>query len=629
MTFRSALVALPVLALAACSSLPVPKPSETHIRAESAPPPADPRIPQPVLQSPALPVPKPAPKAETYSVVVNNVRVQELLFALARDAKLNVDIHPGITGTVTLNALDQTLPQLLTRIAKQVDMRFELDGPNLVVLPDTPYLRTYKVDYVNMGRSVSGTVSINTQISSGTAAATSAPGGFGGSSIGAGNVASTTITNQSNFRFWEDLERNIKDLLRETDKILPEGSEETVIERSDVQTTSGGSTARTPAATNPRRGSSGSPAPLATTPVPGVTEDMGRTVVRRTTFREAGSVIVNPETGIVTVRATSRQHEKVEEFIDQVMVSAKRQVLIEATIAEVRLSDNYQQGIDWQYLRNGQAETAIGQGATTRRINPATGAFETITSVLPSAVANTVFTAAWRNGGFTAAIRLLEAFGNVKVLSSPKLSVLNNQTALLKVADNRVYFTVEATPTTVIAGAAAVPLTATITARPNTVAVGLFLSVTPQISEGEAVVLNVRPTITRITGFVSDPTPALATAGVQNLVPEIQTRELESMMRIENGEIAVLGGLMQDDIDYRTDAVPGLSRLPIFGNLFTQRNETNRKTELVVFLRPVIIRDPSIAGDYRGYRQQLPDQNFFGDLRGPRRSDRSSGSSQP
>jgi general secretion pathway protein D len=626
MTLRTALVAFPVLALlAACSSLPVPKPSEAHIRAESVPPPADPRIPQPVLQSPSLPVPKPTPKAETYSVVVNNVRVQELLFALARDAKLNVDIHPGITGTVTLNALDQTLPQLLTRIGKQVDMRYELDGPNLVVLPDTPYLRTYKVDYVNMGRTVSGTVSINTQISGGTATAAGTPGGLGGTSIGAGNVASTTITNQSNFRFWEDLEKNIKDLLRETDKILPEGSEETVIERSDVQTTTGSGT-RAPAAGTTRRGNS---PPLATAPGTGVTEDSGRTVVRRTTFREAGSVIVNPETGIVTVRATSRQHEKVEEFLDQVMVSAKRQVLIEATIAEVRLSDNYQQGIDWQYLRDRAAQTAIGQGSTTRRVNPATGAFETITSTLPSAVANTVFTAAWRSGGFTAAIRLLESFGNVKVLSSPKLSVMNNQTALLKVADNRVYFTVEATPTTVITGATAVPLTATITARPNTVAVGLFLSVTPQISDADAVVLNVRPTVTRITGFVADPTPALATAGVQNLVPEIQTRELESMMRVENGEIAVLGGLMQDEVDYRTDAVPGLSKLPVLGNLFNQRNETSRKTELVVFLRPVVIRDASIAGDYRGYRQQLPDQDFFGNLRGPRGSDRSSRGQQP
>ena len=134
------------------------KPSEGHLRDQPAPPAAS--IPPPVQSLPAPPRPKPALKPETYTVVVNQVNVRELLFALARDAKVNVDIHPGITGTVTLNAFDQTLPQLLSRIAKQVDMRYELDGPNLVVMPDSPYLRIYKIDYVNMQRETKGQVSV-------------------------------------------------------------------------------------------------------------------------------------------------------------------------------------------------------------------------------------------------------------------------------------------------------------------------------------------------------------------------------------------------------------------------------------------------------------------------------------
>lgn len=98
--------------------------------------------------------------------MVNNVKAQDLLFALARDAKINVNVHPGINGTVTLNAIDQTLPQLLTRIAKQVDIRLELDGPNLSVMPDTPFLRTYPIDYVNMARDTSISMSVNSQVSS-------------------------------------------------------------------------------------------------------------------------------------------------------------------------------------------------------------------------------------------------------------------------------------------------------------------------------------------------------------------------------------------------------------------------------------------------------------------------------
>ena len=185
---------LTALLLTACAPTTLSKgPSSGHLRADSVAPTRG-AIPQPVHQIASPPRPKTFGKAETYSVVVNNVKVQDLLFALARDAKLNVDIHPGITGQVSLNAIDQTLPQLLTRISKQVDLRFELDGPNLVVMPDTPYLKNYPIDYVNLARDVSGTVSTNTQIS--TSALSAAAGG-----AAAGNTSRIQIENKSRNRF--------------------------------------------------------------------------------------------------------------------------------------------------------------------------------------------------------------------------------------------------------------------------------------------------------------------------------------------------------------------------------------------------------------------------------------------
>src|SRR5712671_2042527 len=133
-------------ALAGCGQAPI-KPAANHIRAEEAR--AAGAIPPPVQVTPVLPKPKAAARPETYSVVVNNVRAQELLFALARDARLQIDIDPNLTGSVTLNAIDQTLPQLLSRIARQVDLRYELDGQTLVVSRDTPFLRHYKIDYLS------------------------------------------------------------------------------------------------------------------------------------------------------------------------------------------------------------------------------------------------------------------------------------------------------------------------------------------------------------------------------------------------------------------------------------------------------------------------------------------------
>ncbi|MCX7141928.1 MAG: type II and III secretion system protein, partial [Proteobacteria bacterium] len=152
MNLKVGLMFAACLLIAGCGSMRMQpmKPSAGHVQAPPAAAAED--IPEPVRVSPVLPKPKPATRPETYSVVVNNVKVQELLFALARDAKLNVDIHSDITGSVTLNAIDQTLPQLLSRISKQVDMRYELDGQNLAVMRDTPYLRIYKIDYVNMQR---------------------------------------------------------------------------------------------------------------------------------------------------------------------------------------------------------------------------------------------------------------------------------------------------------------------------------------------------------------------------------------------------------------------------------------------------------------------------------------------
>jgi general secretion pathway protein D len=214
--------------------------------------------------------------------------------------------------------------------------------------------------------------------------------------------------------------------------------------------------------------------------------------------------------------------------------------------------------------------------------------------------------------GIVATLSLLETFGNVKVLSSPKMSVLNNQTALLKVVDNVVYFDIK-TDSAVLSGNNTIPPVTTATAK--SVAVGLVMSVTPQVSENGSLLLNVRPSISRVIRFVADPiTPT-------NLVPEIQTREMESMLRLTDGEIAVMGGLMSDELTNTTDSIPGISKFPGLGMIFNSHNDTTTKSELVILLKPTIIRDPSINGDYRSFRDQLPAKGFFGNNPGPERLD--------
>ncbi len=568
--------ALTAAMAAGCGGLPATKVQDAHIQSEARP--SDGDIPPPVQMAPVLPKPKPSVRPETYSVVVNNVRVQELLFALARDAKLNVDIHPGVTGNVTLNAIDQTLPQLLTRISRQVDMRYEVDGDNLIVMRDTPYLKIYKIDYLNIARTSVSQLGISSQVTA---------GGSSGGSGGVGTItnnSTSTVNNVSNNRFWDTLVTNVRDILRESDKLV-------------------GATPRTPATAASSSQSQPASAAQATPPVSGQTPASATLGAPGMEFREAASVISNPEAGVLSIRATSRQHEKVQEFLDQVMSSAKRQVLIEATVAEVQLNNQYQRGIDWSRLRAGSAGFQFQQssGATPAGVN--TNSF-----VVGYAAANQ---------NFSVALKLLESFGDVKVLSSPKISVLNNQPALLKVVDNLVFFTIQASTVS----SANAPAITTFTTTLNSVPVGFVMSVTPQISESDTVLLNLRPTISRKIGDVADPNPSLsnpcgvgvqncATPAIQSLIPVIQTREMESLLRVQSGQVAVLGGLIQDQISNVEDGIPGINRSAI-GDLFRQRKDTATKTELVIFLRPVVIRDPSIEGDYRRFRDMVPNADYL------------------
>jgi general secretion pathway protein D len=334
--------------------------------------------------------------------------------------------------------------------------------------------------------------------------------------------------------------------------------------------------------------------------------------VKRTTFREAASIIVNAESGVVVVRATSRQQEKVQEYLDMTLSSARRQVVIEATIAEVRLNDQYQQGIQWSSLRSMRPGPPSAGWSMVQRTGggvanlPAPGT-DVVRGALPFLL-NYVSPGL----GIVATLSLLETFGNVKVLSSPKMSVLNNQTAMLKVVNNLVYFDIK-TDSAVLSGNNTIPPVTTATAK--SVAVGLVMSVTPQISENGSIVLNVRPSISRKAGEVEDPiTP-------KNFVPVIQTREMESVLRLADGEIAVMGGLMEDELNNTTDSIPGISKFPGLGMLFNSHNDTTTKSELVILLKPTIIRDPSINGDYRSFRDQLPAKGFFGNNPGPERLD--------
>ncbi|MDX1916180.1 MAG: pilus (MSHA type) biogenesis protein MshL [Methylophilus sp.] len=597
-----------VTMLTACAHQSTVAPSTGHIDTK----PANPQsatvqaapIPKPVKSQTVLPPPKAKNKAQTYSVVVNEVPVKEILFALARESKLNIDIHPSIQGRVTLNAVDQTLPAILERLAKQVDLTYRMDGDVLYIAPDQPVLRTYKIDYVNMNRDTSGFIGAASEISSTGQSAISGAGGSTTTTVSNGNGASnssrTSVKSDSKHRLWDNLIINIKELLAETDK-------EVIVSRYGTSQVESQDKESDKAGVNTKEESNR-------------TSSEGRDKARaeyKTLF--ASTVIANPETGVISVRATNKQHEKVQEFIDRVMGSAKKQVLIEATIVEVKLSDSYQAGIDWSKLNDNSSNSGFVFGQTLGskgvNFNKTTGAFSSGGKNALGETTAAGFVAGYLNpvsaiGNIAASITLLEQFGNTKVLSSPKIMVLNNQTAILKVVDNLVYFTVQSQISQSLTGGAGTNLQS-VTTTANTVPVGVVMSVTPQINDASNVNLDVRPTISRVLSFVNDPNPLLAQAGTVSSIPQIQVREMESVLNVASGNIAVLGGLMQDEIRNNTDAVPGLSKVPGVGNVFKGKNNANQKTELVIFLRPTVIPNASLESDeLQSFKQYLPAQQL-------------------
>lgn len=562
-------------------------------------------IPKPVINNTYLPPPTPKVKAQLYSIVVYDTPVKEVLFAIARDSKLNVDIHPSIQGRVTLNAVDQTLPAILERLSKQVDLTYKIQNNVLTIAPDAPVLRTYQINYVNMQRTTKGGISVANEIASSAGVGETAKKGDS-------NTSSTSVESESKNYFWDSLIQNIKDILSESDKevlVNRLGTDSKLNSYYDVQARGNGSASiRSPGRAGSINNSNNSGAQaqvnIAGAAAGGGLDGAGNQDVQgnlgekaeknlkeyKTLF--AASVIANKETGVLSVRATQKQHQSIQEFIDRVQAGARRQVLIEASIVEITLNDQYQAGVDWSRLGTGGA------------LNGFTFQQDLLGTNLTAAPRIAIgYNKATAIGDLAASIRLLQTFGNTKVLSSPKLMVLNSQTAILKVVDNLVYFTVKADTTTSNTG----PSVTTFTTTPHTIPVGVWMSVTPQINENSAVTLNVRPTIARQVGLgIQDPNPDLR---IDSRIPQIQVREMESMLQVSSGNTVILGGLMQDEIAGTNNGVPGLMKIPGVGKAFSAKDQTTRKSELVIFLRPTVITNPSLESDELfSYKQYLPSQ---------------------
>jgi MSHA biogenesis protein MshL len=493
-----------------------------------------------------------------------------------------------VQGVVTLNAIKQTLPQILDRVSRQVDLRWHLEQGILTITPDRPYLKTYRIDYFNLSRNMKSSVTILNSVST------------GGTTTGSSNSnsSSTGIETDNPNQFWKRLELNLKEMLGVKDGATNNASPTQAVAAAVAQQLA---QAVNQKSTDPKTALAMADDLAKVEKTVAQTEKAKQDaspivnpVIVAPSAKESNLVIINPESGTISIRASHKEQLKVAEFLAAVQAAAQRQVMIEATIVEVALGDQYQAGVDWSKIASGSGwslgQSLMGANLSTSPVNVLT----------------------YTSGNFTATIKLLEQFGRTRVLSSPKIIALNNQTAVMKVVEEQVYFTLaleeDKNTDGVITGR-------TYTSTLHTVPVGLVMQVTPQVSEGGMISMNIRPTITNISSYVEDPAVALISQNtdkpVQSLIPVLQVREFDSTLKIASGQSAVLGGLIQDKQVNSRQGVPGLSRVPLLGDVFSYRNDKVGKIELVVFLRPIVVHENGLKDQLPHYQQWLPDDHFF------------------
>lgn len=477
-----------------------------------------------------------------YSLTAVNVPVSDLLFQIAKDAGKQIDIYSGIKGSATINAVNQPLDRILDRLSDQSGFIYVMQGNIIVIKPDIPEWRNYNVDYVNINKTSEDAIQMKMNVSASGATTTSQGG------------SSTKVSVKSEHNFWSRLENNIT-LLAQLDPY-----------------------------------SLASSAPLANAATAGLSQN----------------TVINPEAGVISVYTSNKKHKAIKHYIAEVTTRAQRQVLIEATVVEVKLNDRYQAGIDWTLIGNRAfgADGGLQISSPSPSVFSASGDGFSISTV--DNLGSKLVGAASGDWNILSSLNLLKQFGDSKVLSSPKIMAINNQTALLKVVNNLVYFTVDVSRTLATANTEAI---ATYETEIHTVPVGFTMSVTPFVSEAGDVTLNVRPTISRKIGEIQDPNPELK--GIASVIPIIQEKEMSSVLKLKDRQTAIIGGLIEDNNSNGRTGLPWLSDVPIIGDFFSQRDDETSKSELVIFIRPVIIKNPDVDnGDLQQVGRFLKTSNY-------------------
>lgn len=472
-----------------------------------------------------------------FDLSVNNAPASQVFLQLGAGTHYNILIPPELSGSITVSLKNTTVPEALDTLRELFGYDYRITGNRVFVYPNTVQTRLFRINYLPGRRQGMSELSI---------ASTSSQGGGNGGGSG-GNNSGSGASGSGN-----------------------SGS-------------GGGSTTSSGSTTSAVRMTSDS--------------DFWREVKDSLNAmigeQNGRGVTLNPGAGVIVVRATPAELRQVAEYLRAIQVTIERQVMLEAKIVEVQLSKSYETGINWSLFRQvgGGKQVTVGSVApgvrlgTTGTLTSADVTIASGASVVAESLGKGFYGLAVQASSFAALLSFLETQGNTQVLSSPRIAALNNQKAVLKVGSDDTFIASVTNNVTVVNNTTV----NSPTVLTKTYFSGISLDVTPQIDENGTVMLHVHPAIS-----VASTKPLLLKLGDSDYeVPgvAISINETDSMVRVRDGQIVAIGGLMQQTAYRDSSGVPGLSEAPVLGGFFRHRTSGSSKRELVILIKPTVISE--------------------------------------
>ncbi|MDO6718109.1 pilus (MSHA type) biogenesis protein MshL [Psychrosphaera sp. 1_MG-2023] len=489
---------------------------------------------------------------ERFNVSANNVPVKPFLQGLVEDSPYSVAFHSGVEANVSLDLKDVTINEVMNVLTSLYPLDVQYHGKVIQIFPAKIKTETLAINYLMLKRFGMTSTSINS-------------GGIVQQNGQNGQNGQSGQSSQSGQNFG-----------------------------SSNSNSNQGSTQSGSSSMNNMGQSAGSN--IQTTSESDFWQELEDTLkmIMSASSDDDNAVVISPQSGLITVRGFPSEIMAVKNFVKLSEESLTRQVVLEAKIVEVALDDNYKQGINWQNVladKNGTdfAFNTSSSGSFGDEISAALGGVTSLTI---------------NNVDFGGVVSLLKTQGNVQVLSSPRVTATNNQKAVIKVGEDE-YFVTDVSNTTVTGTATS--STPEINLEPFFS--GIALDVTPQISEQGDVILHVHPSVTEI----AEQQKVVTLNEEQYVLPLAKSniRESDTVIRAKSGEIVVIGGLMQSAKTDEESRVPFLGAIPFLGNLFKSKQDSERKKELVILIRPTVVG----TGTWKEQMQRSADvlNRWYGD----------------